>query len=91
MPSLGRRRVMGSLEEAVQAVVSIARSEDRLLVAWSSYEESVVNATALDPNVRLSFNDRIRDAKVPAKRWKARFYPEIDFPRKNTGAGKIPL
>lgn len=67
------------------AILEVAIAEDRLLVEWSSHEELVVEDAELSPHQSAVFFKRTRDAKVSSKRWKNRFYRDVEFKQNNRG------
>jgi hypothetical protein len=74
-----------SMEAALIEILDVVISENRLLVAWSSHEEKVVEGSSLQPSDRAALIARLRDAKATCKRWKNKFHKKVVFPRERRG------
>ena len=68
----------------------LARSEDRMLVAWSSREVQAIREADLPSSVMDFLSENIVDARILARRWKRGFFPDVVFPY-ITGQGRHRL
>ncbi len=79
-----------TLEGALARLRAACEQEGVELVAWSSYEQSVISG-ALAASGDLQFwEGRIVDAKAIAKRWKRKVHPDVEFPL-TRGSGRHAL
>lgn len=79
-----------SLEATLQEIVDLSRSEERMIVAWSSREALAVDRYSSNSRLNEYFINHLIDAKAIAKRWKQRFFPRVRFPY-ITGQGRHRL
>ena len=69
---------------------NLARSEDRMLIAWSSREIQATKEAGL-PSSDIDFlSENAVDARILARRWKRKFFPDVGFPF-ITGQGRHRL
>lgn len=71
-------------------LANLARSENRILIAWSSREIQAIREANLPSLVMDFLSDNVVDARVLARRWKRRFFPDVVFPY-ITGQGRHRL
>lgn len=82
-------RTVSSLDEAIEAVVSMAERESRLVVSWSRHEVEMVRRFCAAPlSARLDASHL--NALDVVKPWKKDLYPSFEFNLEQFG-GKHPL
>lgn len=72
-----------SLRGEIRSLVSRAERQHRVLVGWSEHEVRVVRAFA--PEFTDSFDDRYRDARALARRWRKKVHPDYEVIRDARG------
>jgi hypothetical protein len=75
--------VFCSFREGLEALAHRAQSEDRLLLAWSTRELKAIQKYLHDPDLVACYEERLIDAKKPAKRWKRRVHPDVRWKRRD--------
>jgi len=83
-----------SLRGEIRSLVSRAERQHRVLVGWSEHEVRVVRAFA--PECAEAFDDRYRDARALARRWRKKLHPDYEVlrdarGRKHSLAAYLPL
>ncbi len=68
-----------SLDAALNAVIRLARSRDRLIVSWSHHELWMIIANGLDGMLAKEFATDYRDGKATGKRWLRATRPDIEL------------
>ena len=71
--------ITATMNEAIREVLSIARSENRLIYAWSTKEERDI-AEYCDPHISKEAQCFLRNAIPIAKMWHRRRYPGVIVP-----------
>jgi hypothetical protein len=62
---------------AVREVVRRAEHQDRLIVAWSQHELSLVREACAAQGLSDAFEQRFRDGKATARRWLRETHPDL--------------
>ena len=72
-----------SLHGEIRSLVGRAERQHRVLVGWSEHEVRVVRAFA--PEFADAFDDRYRDARALARRWRKKVHPDYEVIRDARG------
>jgi hypothetical protein len=80
-----------SLDNAVTALIQLARSERRLIAAWSTHERTTISQWCrLDESDVRYLDAAYRNCIPIAKSWKARHHPNVTF-EKDVRSGRNRL
>ena len=79
-----------SIESALGEIGQLAREENRILVAGSGRENRAIDQYVDSSDVGDLVAGNLVDARILARKWKRRFYPEVVFPYV-TGQGRHRL
>jgi hypothetical protein len=70
---------VASVEVALRRLLRFAEDENRMLVCWSNRESEAIVATGLTEDEKNRYGLRLINALVPARRWRRRFHPQLEF------------
>lgn len=72
-----------NFSEALQGLAHRARSENRLLFAWSSREIKAIQRYLHDPELVAWYEANLVNVLKPAKSWKRRVHPGVVWKRRD--------
>lgn len=79
-----------SLRKTLEGLCERSVTEGRVLIAWSSREVQAIEGLDLPSAEKEYLSENIIDGKVISRRWKRKFFPDVEFPY-ITGLGRHRL
>lgn len=83
VPSTRHRQLQKGTLDEVLGMVSSKYDKSVPIFAWSSHEQSTIDALLVNDALRHEWNDRVIDAKFHAKKWARSVFPDHVFEKKD--------